>query len=285
MEQTYSNKEIIVIDDGSSDDTVGVLKSFGSAIHWETGPNRGACAARNRGLELAKGVRIQFLDADDWLYPEKLERQLDCVKSTPNSTPVCDGEVVDQGKPIRRYKAPDSCDDSLISLLNGSLPTPSPLHLKTNLLRVGGFREDLPCSQERDLHLRLASYGWPILRISDPLYAVRRLPGSVSGNYERVLDQHAGIAMRIQEILLSRNAWTDSAARQVAGFLARDARSYVRMGCDEKAARYFSLARDFHTSGGWGIAYGHLTRIGASILGPVAFEHLRMRFLRQSCSQ
>lgn len=281
LEQTYSNREVIVIDDGSTDGSVEVLKSFGSSIRWETGPNRGACAARNRGLQLAKGERIQFLDADDWLYPQKLERQIECVSSSPNSTPVCDGEVIESGQVLRHYLAPHSCNESLIPLLNGQLPTPSPLHLKSNLLRVGGFREDLPCSQERDLHLRLASYGWPIHRIAEPLYAVRRVAGSVSGNYERVLDQHAGIAHRIREILVSRDAWNDTSARHVAGFLTRDARAYINLGLDAKADRYFSLAREYHKSGGWDLAYGRLTRLGATILGPVTLEKLRLRLRRK----
>jgi len=55
LDQTWSPVEVIVIDDGSTDKSLEVIKSFGSKIIWETGPNRGANHARNRGLELAKG--------------------------------------------------------------------------------------------------------------------------------------------------------------------------------------------------------------------------------------
>ena len=281
LEQTYPNREVIVIDDGSTDGSVEALKSFGSSIHWETGPNQGACAARNRGLQLAKGERIQFLDADDWLYPQKLELQVDCVRKHPHSTPVCDWELNESGQTTRRILAPSTNDDPLFSLLYGQLQTSSPLHDRANLIRVGGFREDLPCSQERDLHLRLASYGWPIHRIAEPLYAVRRVDGSVSGNYERVLDQHAGIAHRIREILVSRDAWNDTSARHVAAFLTRDARAYVSLGLDAKANRYLTLAREYHKSGGWDLAYGRLTRLGATLLGPVTLEKLRLRLRRK----
>ncbi|MFO1006832.1 MAG: glycosyltransferase [Planctomycetaceae bacterium] len=281
QQQTYPHKEVIVIDDGSSDGSVEILKSFADSITWETGPNRGACAARNRGLQLAKGERIQFLDADDWLYPQKLERQIECIRQHPNSTPVCDWEVNEPGQTPKRVPAPSTSDDPLLSLLYGPLQTSSPLHNRADLTRIGGFREDLPCSQERDLHLRLASYGWPIHRIAEPLYAVRRVAGSVSGNYERVLDQHAGIAHRIREILVSRDAWNDTSARHVAGFLTRDARAYINLGLDAKADRYFSLAREYHKSGGWDLAYGRLTRLGATILGPVTLEKLRLRLRRK----
>lgn len=67
LEHNYPNKEVIVIDDGSTDGSLNVIRSFGATVHWETGPNRGACAARNRGLVLAKGSYVQFLDADDYL--------------------------------------------------------------------------------------------------------------------------------------------------------------------------------------------------------------------------
>lgn len=281
QQQTYPHTEVIVIDDGSTDGSVDVLKSFGSSIAWETGPNRGACAARNRGLQLAKGERIQFLDADDWLYPQKLERQIESIRQSPHSTPVCDWEVNESGQTSRRVSAPPTSDDPLFALLYGPLQTSSPLHNRADLIRVGGFREDLPCSQERDLHLRLASYGWPIHRVAEPLYAVRRVAGSVSDNYERVLDQHAGIASRIREILASRNAWNDTSARHVAGFLTRDARAYISLGLDAKADRYFSLAREYHKSGGWDLAYGKLAGLGATILGPVTLEKLRLRLRRR----
>lgn len=56
LAQTYSPTEVIVIDDGSTDGSLDLLRSFGDRIRWETGPNRGACTARTRGLALAMGL-------------------------------------------------------------------------------------------------------------------------------------------------------------------------------------------------------------------------------------
>jgi hypothetical protein len=64
--------DIIVIDDGSTDKSREIIKSFGDRVRWKTGPNQGACRARNRGLELASAEFIIFLDADDYIEPDSL---------------------------------------------------------------------------------------------------------------------------------------------------------------------------------------------------------------------
>lgn len=74
--QTWLNKEIIVVDDGSNDRTAEIARSFGSKIKFVSGPNHGAAAARNQAYELSNGDYIQWLDADDVLCPHKIERQL-----------------------------------------------------------------------------------------------------------------------------------------------------------------------------------------------------------------
>ena len=77
LAQTWPNKEIIVVDDGSTDNTLSIAKRYESkslkVVHQE---NRGAAAARNTGLKLAQGDYIQYLDADDLLAPDKIEYQI-----------------------------------------------------------------------------------------------------------------------------------------------------------------------------------------------------------------
>src|SRR3954463_8415699 len=77
LAQTYDSIEVIVIDDGSTDGSLKVIKSFGDAVRIESQPNAGACAARNHGIDLARGEYVQFLDADDLLHPEKIARQME----------------------------------------------------------------------------------------------------------------------------------------------------------------------------------------------------------------
>ncbi|MDJ0922063.1 MAG: glycosyltransferase family 2 protein [Henriciella sp.] len=77
--------EVIVIDDGSTDGSLDEVKQFDGQILWETGPNRGGSAARNRGLDRATGSYVQFLDADDILPPEKIAVQMSALQSAPSN--------------------------------------------------------------------------------------------------------------------------------------------------------------------------------------------------------
>ena len=72
--QTWPNKQLIVLDDGSTDDSLNVIRRYESHLRWETGQNRGGGYARNRLLEMASGEWVQYLDADDYLYSTALRR-------------------------------------------------------------------------------------------------------------------------------------------------------------------------------------------------------------------
>ena len=82
--QTWPELEVFVIDDGSVDETLSIARTFESEhFHVIEQKNSGACVARNRGLELGKGKYIQFLDADDLLSPDKIERQVELLEKFP----------------------------------------------------------------------------------------------------------------------------------------------------------------------------------------------------------
>ena len=84
LAQTYTNYEIIIIDDGSSDNTKEVLTPYWDKIRYFYQDNRGIPATRNRGIREAKGDYIAFLDSDDYWLPEKLERQIDYFEKNPH---------------------------------------------------------------------------------------------------------------------------------------------------------------------------------------------------------
>src|SRR5262245_26284876 len=76
LDQTYPHKEVIVVDDGSSDNSLEIIRGFGNRIRFETGPNRGGNVTRNRLVQLSQGEWLSFLDADDFLLQRKIEKQI-----------------------------------------------------------------------------------------------------------------------------------------------------------------------------------------------------------------
>lgn len=90
LSQTWANKEIIIVDDGSNDNSVPIAKGFESEmVKIITQQNKGAAAARNAGLMEAKGDYIQFLDADDLLSPDKIESQIACLNGSSTQLAIC----------------------------------------------------------------------------------------------------------------------------------------------------------------------------------------------------
>ena len=272
LQQSYSPVEVVVVDDGSTDDSLDVLKSFGDRIRWESGPNRGGCAARNRGIRLASGEIIQFLDADDLLHRDKLEKTVPRLLARQADVVFCDIQVVDahDGRSVRHYTPRH--DDTFSRCCFDDITTPGPLHWKKNLSAVGGFDEGLPCSQERDLHLRLACHGYQFEHLPETLVTVRRYPGSVSSDYRRVLEVRRGIVERCVQLLEERDELTESRRRCLAGMLANDARALLRLQEPVDADAAFRAARRLHPDGGLDTAYSRPTRFMVKLLGPACAE-------------
>jgi Glycosyl transferase family 2 len=164
LAQTWAAKEIIVVDDGSTDRSLQIIKSFGGRVRWETGPNRGGNAARNRLLELAQAEWLQYLDADDYLRSDKIACQMEFLATCREEPDVIFGPVT------LEYWAQCYCrhevfpipepHDPWILLASWRLPqTGASLWRKQAILDIGGWKHDQPCCQEHELYLRLIIAG------------------------------------------------------------------------------------------------------------------------------
>lgn len=163
LAQTYTPLEVIVDDDGSTDGSLDIIRGFGDRIRYETGPNRGANAARNHLLKLARGEWAQYLDADDYLLPDKIAPQMRVLKECPDADVLYglvtkewrDGDGVKQD--LQLIPEPR---DPWVLLARWYLPqTGGPIYRKSALLDVGGWKIDQPCCQEHELYLRLLKAG------------------------------------------------------------------------------------------------------------------------------
>ncbi len=286
LSQSYSNVEVIVVDDGSTDDTVAQVRACDGVVCCPLPQNLGACAARNRGIELAKGSFLQFLDADDMLHKDKLaiqipklvEEQFDSVFSDVDVESL---DAVDHCTEHKVWQFSREAD-AVVAALGSNSGTPSGLHVKSKVVEIGGFREDLPCAQDRDFHLRLACAGARFGLTPQPLATMRRHWDSVSGDFGKVLKQYANVLEPAYRSLRERDALTGQRARAFAGFMACAARASVRQGDLALARNYFQLARQMHPAGGIDHAYQNWSRLFAGWIGPVAAERLSL-LVKSAC--
>lgn len=166
LAQTYPNMEVFVVDDSPADyplrthvaDIVKKYKEHG-VVYVPHEINKGACAARNTGLELAKGKFIAYLDDDDEWLPEKTEKQLAAFQENSIGLVYCDSIVLNQQSGKKEYTEREQITENAAERLlsencvgGASVPL-----IRTDALReIGGFDTRLQAVQDRDAWLRLA---------------------------------------------------------------------------------------------------------------------------------
>lgn len=279
LAQTHADTEVIVVDDGSTDGSLDAIRSFGDRIRFTSGENRGACAARNTGIAMATGEYIQFLDADDLLHPDKISRSLEVLEKNQNALVFSLHEVVslDSGVPAVQWSRRDECDDALLFMLRGDLPTPSPLHRTETLERIGGFDESLPCAQDRDLHLRLAMAGVTFIRIPEVMHTIRRRSGSIGTSDPLRVHRFRGkIAWATFQQLQQLNRLTDSYRIHCAAMCLHAARRLF-VSDPEGAVELMDQAAKIHPTMGLSLVYSWKSRMLCRLLGPRLTEQILSR--------
>jgi len=170
LAQTFTDFELIVVDDGSTDNTTSAMAPYSNVITLLTRENKGVSAARNFGVSQSRGKYIAFLDSDDLWLPDKLKRQVAFFEARPDAL-ICQTEEVwiKNGRrinPAKKHRKPSGM--IFMPSLELCLVSPSAAMIKKSFfLEMGGFDESLPACEDYDLWLRI-SCRHPIHLIDDP---------------------------------------------------------------------------------------------------------------------
>ena len=186
--QTVRPREIIVVDDGSTDGTPARLAAMFPDVRCEVQRNQGAAAARNHGVRLATSTFVGFVDADDEWAPRKLERQLAVFAAQP-AIGLLACLMVFAGPDTRVDEAPPRPDRQvgelryadLLAGAGGYFVSASYLLRRAVFLEVGGFDERLRSGHDTEFFLRLMHRGHSFRVLHEPLYVWHLDAGSLSG--------------------------------------------------------------------------------------------------------
>lgn len=269
LKQDYPALEIIVVDDGSADQSPAIVRSFGEQVTCVCGPNRGACAARNRGMELARSEYVLFLDADDYLVGQYVASLAAEAEATVDL--VIGGYARrDESGALSATAAYENIADStaLISkYLETFLQTSGFLWRKSFLEAGGGWDERLTMYQDADLALRMF--------LRRPKFRIAKLRDSFA-----VWDCHNGPDRITKEMtrekIASAVASLDGLTAAIVALESADAnrglaRRYYNLAMSAYSGGFDDLGQDMERRsrqlGAAGHFGGHVHRLASSVLG------------------
>ena len=232
--QDYPHIEVIVIDDGSTDNTRDLLAPYGNRIRVLTQANQGVSAARNAGIQKSRGSLIALLDSDDAWDKRKISCQVDFFQTHPRAM-ICQTEEIwiRNGKrvnPKKKHRKPSGMifEDSL----HLCLVSPSAVMMRKDLFdRIGYFNEDFTVCEDYDLWLRVSAV-LPVFLIDKP-YTVKR-----GGHPDQLSGFHSQDKFRIRSlsgIIESGTLTQDQAA--AAGKVLRDKCRVYGNGCMKRGKK------------------------------------------------
>jgi len=160
LSQTYPNVELIVLDDGSTDNTIDLLKKYGDRIYWQSHKNMGQANTLNKGWSIAKGEILGYLSADDVLKPDAVKNSIDYLNQHPDVVVCyCDFDLIDpNSKIIRKVNAPEyDYKDMLTKLI--CPPGPGTFFRKSVFKHLGGWNTSLKRFPDYEYWLRVGLLG------------------------------------------------------------------------------------------------------------------------------
>lgn len=213
LNQTYSALEVIIVDDGSSDGTEDYVRGLADerVRYFRNTVNRGPSAARNRGVELARGAYVAFQDSDDEWLPDKLEKQMALFRDTEKDLGMvyCEFAAYWEGKrkivipwkeiPYHRKHG----DMFQILLLQSLIGTPTMVIRRDAFLDLGGFNETLRAYEDYEFTVRF-SQRYAIGFVEEPLVKVNPLPDGVNTRLSDRIRTQAYIVKEMITLLRER---------------------------------------------------------------------------------
>jgi glycosyltransferase involved in cell wall biosynthesis len=237
LHQTYNNLEVIVVDDGSEDDTCSeVIKNAGQ-VRLVRQKNAGPSAARNRGIREARGEYVALLDADDLWLPEKTTLQMKCLERYPEAGLVFSDmiEFHDDKRESPTQFSMNGLNEAFFGhqelvpnpfyklMQVNFISTPSVLLRKSVFEQTGGFDEAYRFSEDFLLWLRFAKIS-PLVRVDKPLVLRRRHEGNLTNSRLQYLMARPNILLKI------RNEHADFLASEGIPTRAKLAIAYMELG-------------------------------------------------------
>jgi glycosyltransferase involved in cell wall biosynthesis len=257
LDQTWPAKEVIVVDDGSTDRTLEELRKFGDGIRVEQAAHGGANRARNILLEAARGEWIQYLDADDYLRPEKIARQFGEAGPAEQIDVIYSPILLEtwrEGRALPPAMEPiDTAADIYTQLLRWQLPqTSGGLWRKAALEAIGGWDEDpTQLCDEHDCYFRALKAGMHFAFAPTPnaVYRIWSEETRCHSNQRPVILSRTALSEALRDWLKARGQWTRQHQEALGQSLLEMARNLASQDL-EFAARYHSPRKaEMHLAG------------------------------------
>jgi glycosyltransferase involved in cell wall biosynthesis len=196
LAQDYPRLEVIVVDDGSEDQTPAVVQAFGAAVTFIQQAHAGVSAARNHGVATAQGDLIAFLDSDDLWQPGKVAAQVALFQQPQVQACYTDETWIRRGVRVNPRRIHQKHTGWIfLQSLPLCIISPSSIMLRRELWeRLGGFDERLPACEDYDLWLRLTAMV-PVSFIPRPLIVKRGGHADQLSRCVSVLDQYRIVAL------------------------------------------------------------------------------------------